>query len=109
MAEFEIDNELTPIIITQGSDWLSIDRKVKLKPGEAQPVILVSPQTGEAVGDFFVSFVEVDEIEYAQYEGFNSSWLETMFAYLTDGEMTKVQEGVYRKRLKTKFPKGWEG
>lgn len=100
-----MNNELPPIEARGPGDWQRIGEALTEYPDKIQPVYIVHPSTGEIMGDLFASFVEVDEVEYLQIEGFSNKLIEDAFMLVYEGVYTKVQTGMYRLKLRKDYLK----
>ena len=93
----EMQNELTPIVMTDDTLWRQVTERLFDNPTKVQPVILMDPVSGNEVGKFYTTFVTEDDDRYLQIE-FVSKILENAFVN-TSQNLLNVQEGIFRIKI----------
>ena len=93
----EIENEMTPIVMTDDTFWHKVVERLIENPTKVQPVILKDPESGIEAGKFFATFVDEGEDKFLQIE-FASEVLERALVS-TSRNLLNVQEGIYRIKI----------
>lgn len=97
MSEF--DNTLPEFKFKTGNLWSEISTRLKDNLDMQLPVVILNPYSRKEVvwGKFYASIQRDDDSQYLQLEFTNQNFAQSLVE--TDPSITKLQEGVYRRKI----------